>query len=233
MKKTMLTTAALLAAAAAQAQTAPPVGWSLTGKIQPPPCTITLTNGRADFGTFSKADVKKWPALTSPARYRSPTPKLVDMNVVCLSGHRMALSAVDNRASTVVGPAGETHGFGLGVYAAAEGDTNIGRFLIQYDALQVRQFSNSIPYNPFGTLVGPLNPVGGSWSVATANEKMYMPSGKSFGYLISSSATPRPDPLIQIIGKLKIFVEPLQSVVDTAVDNINFNGGATITLVTL
>lgn len=243
MSTRILKAAAVLATAAAlqahaQAQTAPTANLTVVGAITPSACSIMLENsGNASFGSFSADTVQKWTPLDGPARYSGLESKQftnLGLTVNCDGPTKFALSFVDNKLSTVAGPAGQGYSFGLGTYQTGSGSSlNVGRYVVQYDQLIVSPLAGTAAARPAVTLLttGAAGP-GSPWQAATGNEAIYLPSGKSVAFNTLAGST-TPGALVSLTGSLRFAIEPLKSVIDSATAEVPLNGSATITLITL
>lgn len=229
--------AGLLLATAAAAQAAS-TGWTVTGTIVPPPCNLTLSGGGvAAFGTIAGTVVQGWPKLSGPARYSGIDAKVMkslNLAVNCPNLATFALYFQDNKAATLAGPAGQAYSFGLGTYTPpGRAATNLGRYVVAYDKFVIKATSagGSIPPR-MKLLADGTATASSSWKQATLNDAIYLPSGKSLGF-VSGVLSTKPDALLSAGGPIDFYFEPLQDVVDSATSDITLDGSVTVTLILL
>ncbi|QHI98724.1 DUF1120 domain-containing protein [Xylophilus rhododendri] len=239
LKRTFAAAALLMAAGlGAQAQARSSTGWTVIGTITPSPCVLTLSGGGvADFGPISTGTIKTWPVETNPQRYSGLDANVVrslDLHVGCTSPTRFALSFVDNRAGTVSGPAGQGYSYGLGSYTSPSGPVeNIGRYVVSFTKLVVKATTSADAIAPQGAfLTDGAATAASTWTRATGNDDIFLPSGKSLGFT-SLPVDTAPGALADVSGPIDFSFEPLQAVVDGATSDILLDGSATITLIGL
>lgn len=236
-KKLVTSGVVMVAMMSAQAQTVANTAELLVkGRIIPAPCGLVLTGGGlADFGDLPKAVVKNWPivGIGNLARYESPAgqTKSVPLAVHCDSPAKFALVFVDNRITTVVPATFER--FGLGQYTApGSAAVPIGSYFLNYDSFVAQATIGGALTRPFTRLINNALPGSTLWTTATGGQTTFISSGKSLAFAIAA-ATNIPQSLTAVSGDLVVSVGPLQALVDAASTVIEFNGSATVTLLTL
>lgn len=236
MFKKLLVTAAVLASAAAQAQIAGSVGFTVTGTIVPSPCALTLSgNGIAAFGTLSTAHIKSGTSISSPDRYLTNVSeaKKLTLSVICSTPSKVALEFEDNRISSTSGVADSVR-WGLGNYTPAGGAAQkIGAYTVNFSntTIKATTASPAIVAAKIMYMTGAAT-AAGTWSAPLTNEASFLPPGKSLGLAALAAAT-TPDSLAEIKMEMSIGLEPLKSVVDTATSSITLDGSGTVTLIVL
>lgn len=228
IKKIALTTIALGFAAGVHAQSAT---FSITGRIVPAPCTITLGNGGLnDWGNLTRGDL-----VSMGAAYTMPNTKQMTLAVNCPNPTKLSLSVTDNRAATVTGghPLHPTLGadklFGLGT----QNGSGIGAAVLNIDQLQIKTSIAGTATNPATRLV--TNGVATSsstWASATSYDARNFSTSKSITFSDTANAT-TPGALTDILGPVSVGVFLDKSLVDNATSDIVLDGSGTVTLTIL
>ncbi|NUU03641.1 DUF1120 domain-containing protein [Herbaspirillum robiniae] len=117
------------ASAATVSHAAPSVELKVTGVIRPVACTPTLgAGGVVDYGNISAATLRNGEGTALPARQ-------VNLTVSCNATAKIALTVIDNRASSRVAgltdgiQAGADYNFGLGTVSGKK----VGGYVMSFD----------------------------------------------------------------------------------------------------
>jgi len=208
---------------------------TVSGRVTPGACSLTLGGGgMANFGVLSSGLVKTYQFASDPERYVSPDSekKTLPLAVSCDSPTKMALSFTDNRVSSVSGFP-DTIRWGLGTYVYPGGvEAKIGSYNIHYlTNIFVKATTASAAAVPGGALfTDGAATSSSSWVGPVSHENAYIPAGKSMAFIFSPG-TSTPDRMTEIKMDLKIQLELLRTVVDSATTDIILDGSGTVTLV--
>jgi len=239
LKKALVTSVMLLAFGAHAEVTVSGVSeFAVTGKIVKAPCALTLTGaGKADFGTLSTAQVQNYVLAPSPPRYATDAAekKIITLKVLCDGSSKIALEFLDNRGSSVSGPADTLH-WGLGTYTKAGGtlSQNIGSYTINFVTnITLRPTATAVAQSPGQAMyVIGLPTDNAVWAAPIGNEGSFLPSGKTLGLSLTAGKF-TPDTMTEIKMDLAFGLEILKEVLDDANSDIILNGSGTVTLVSL
>lgn len=213
-KKAILVSAMLLATAGAQAQSA---GFSVTGVVTPPTCTLTLGGGNSviDFGSLTKTTVKSY--NVSATDYVMPL-KSMTFNITCSAAVRAELAFADNYAGKILSAnAPDSSLWGM---VDGTGTTGIGAY---YFGLSAITLDGSAPVVGYVTAPTGTN----TWAPDTNNG--YVEPGFAMGFIKDAGQTV-PQQFTTASGSLTAMSFLNKPYVDAAASTINIKGGGTITL---
>jgi hypothetical protein len=227
MRKKFLFAAAPLAALllSDMAMAATTANLTITGRILPPICDISLTGGGAiNYGTINSSSLKS-ADNTVITPNMSGTQATTTMNITCDAPAQIAVTATDNRAATVnpdvltgttVLARTAAQVFGMG--ADSKG-VNIGAFSITGAA------ANSVVDGAVGKLID--SPDGTTW---TASAGTFSNVANSLMSWTSASGTTAPEPVTSVAQTLTVDAATIaRSGLDTSVP-VNLDGSVTFEL---
>ena len=221
-QKYYVATSLLLASACCQA--ASTAALTVTGKVEPSSCSLTLTGGGSvDFLTMNMVTLHGYEKRNAVA-FVVPS-KTVPLVVTCLTATAVALNLVDNAAASK--PAIDTNDayyYGLGL----NGTKQIGAYSVNFSNLRVG--SGGIAGSPLGYLTRPVTDTTGSWTVtSTAAASTMFSTDTSVGFRLGGAET-SPAALTAISGTLQITPLILITTAEAALAAYNLAGSATLSL---
>lgn len=233
--KSLVFGALLLAASASQAKSNI---LAVSGTIGVTACTLSLSGGGvANFGALTAHDVQTAPVTDDlgVSRYVVGITKTVTMTVLCPTAAKVALSFVDNRATSASPSAAvNIYRLGLGTYTVPGGvAANIGSYYLYAPTINVKATAAAVAAAPASRLytAGAASSTS-IWHKAADSETNYIAVGNSLGFATTATST-TPDSLVSIVGDLDMRIELLTATVNSATTTITLDGSTTVTLVTL
>ena len=221
-QKYYVATSLLLASACCQA--ASTANLTVTGKVEPSSCSLTLGgNGAVDFLAMNMVTLHGYEKRNALA-FVVPS-KTVSLTVTCLTATAVALNLVDNAAASK--PAIDTNDayyYGLGL----NGTSKVGAYSVNFSSLRVG--SGGIAGSPLGYLTRPITDTAGVWTVtSTASASTLFSEDYSLGFRLGGAES-SPAALTSISGTLQITPLILITTAEAALATYNLAGSATLSL---